>query len=212
MPCADVPLFLRFSPGTMRRRPDTIAFHEGDLLPHWEVQDGRYFVTVRQAGSLPSDVVDRLRTRARQRSSHPAKTRRSLFRTMERVLDRCEGRADLTRPDVADMVIEAISFRERTGKWSMLAYVLMPNHLHLFFRLVDGRLMKTMIGFKRWTRREAADLLDRSGERFWQREWFDHWSRSALQDERIVEYIRQNPVKAGLVDDYRNWPYGSWNA
>jgi REP element-mobilizing transposase RayT len=131
---------------------------------------------------------------------------------MERVLDRCEGRADLTRPDVADMVIEAISFRERTGKWSMLAYVLMPNHLHLFFRLVDGRLTKTMIGFKRWTGREAADLLDRSGERFWQREWFDHWSRSALQDERIVEYIRQNPVKAGLVDDYRNWPYGSWNA
>ena len=196
----------------MRRRPDTIAFHEGDILPHWEVADGRYFVTLRQAESLPPRVVERLRERARRTSSRPNATGRSLFRLTERALDRCAGPADLTRPDIADMLIEAISFREERAEWMMLAYVLMPNHLHLFFRLVKGRLMKTMIGFKQWTGRRAADLLSRSGDRFWQREWFDHWSRSRIQDERIVAYIRHNPVKAGLVKDYEEWPYGSWNA
>jgi hypothetical protein len=36
-------------------------------------------------------------------------------------------------------------------------------------------------------------------------------TRSALEFERIVEYIRSNPVKAKLAEDYRDWPYGFWN-
>lgn len=195
----------------MRRDPTTIAFHEGHILPHWEVSDGRYFVTIRQAGSLPDPVVKRLQERAR-RQDEGVVTPRSIFADIEEILDRCNGTSDLTRPEIAEMLKEAIFYRESRGEWEMIEYVLMPNHVHLFFQLCEGRLMKTLIGFKRWTGRQAAEHLDREGERFWQCEWFDHWSRSPDEDERIAEYIRRNPVKAGLVDTHEEWPYGSWSS
>lgn len=193
----------------MKRDPQTITFHEGSVLPHWEVSEGRYFVTIRQAGSLPDSVVERLRERAR-RQNVSVETTRSIFADIEEVLDGDDGGGDLTRPDIAEILAEAISHRVTRDVWDMMEYVIMPNHVHLFFRLCEGRLMKTMIGFKRWTGRQAAEHLDRKGERFWQREWFDHWSRSPTEDERIAAYIRHNPVKAGLVEKCNQWPYGSW--
>jgi REP element-mobilizing transposase RayT len=90
----------------------------------------------------------------------------------------------------------------------------MPNHLHLFIRMKDGtkpgELVKTLTDFKQWTGRQACKRLPAAGDRFWQREWFDHWSRSEEEDRRTVAYIRDNPVKAGLVADYRSWRYGGW--
>ena len=68
-----------------------------------------------------------------------------------------------------------------------------------------------MEDFKRWTGHEAAKLLSLDGGRFWQDEWFDHWSRSDEESDKIIQYIRRNPEKAGLVKDYREWPYGSWS-
>ncbi|PSQ97886.1 MAG: hypothetical protein BRD55_00320 [Bacteroidetes bacterium SW_9_63_38] len=195
----------------MRRDPQTIAFHRGNILPHWEVSEGRYLVTIRQAGSLPDPVVEQLQNRARRQEAG-VETTRSVFGDIEQILDRCGGEGELTQPEIADMLVEAIAFRESRDEWKMMEYVIMPNHMHLFFQLRDGRLMKTLIDFKRWTGRQATDLLNRSGERFWQREWFDHWSRSPREDERIAAYIRHNPVKAGLVETPEQWLYGSWLA
>jgi len=65
----------------------------------------------------------------------------------------------------------------------------------------------TLIAFKRWTATQAGRALGIPGSSLWQREWFDHWSRSVAEDERIVRYIRANPVKAGLVADWRDWPW-----
>ena len=93
----------------------------------------------------------------------------------------------------------------------MFEFVVMPNHVHLFFELLDGRLKEVLEDFKTWTGRQAGRCINLRGHRFWQREWFDHWSRSDDDDERIAAYIRNNPKKAGLVADYRDWPYGSWS-
>jgi len=54
--------------------------------------------------------------------------------------------------------------------------------------------------------RKANRILKRKGQ-FWQREWFDHCSRSPEHDDGIVKYIRQNPVKAGLASSPHEWPY-----
>ncbi len=92
----------------------------------------------------------------------------------------------------------------------MFEYVVMPTHLHLFCELGTAGLKGTLEDFKRWTGHEAMQHLPGlDSEQFWQREWFDHWSRSDEEDERIVAYIRNNPVKAGLVADYRQWPFRS---
>jgi putative transposase len=87
----------------------------------------------------------------------------------------------------------------------------MPNHVHLFLELGKRGLKATIEHWKRWTSRQCLPLLGVAKERFWQREWFDHWSRSDQEDDRITGYIRNNPEKAGLVTDYRDWPYGMWS-
>ena len=61
--------------------------------------------------------------------------------------------------------------------------------------------------FKHWTAHEAKHLLGLRDRRFWQREWFDHWSRSLDEDQQIEDYIRENPVKAGLVQRWQDWPW-----
>jgi hypothetical protein len=128
---------------------------------------------------------------------------------MEAWLDRVEYVSSLQQPEVARMVMEAIEFRE--GRvWHLLEYVVMPSHVHLFFELVAPGLKNHLEQFKRWTGHQAAQLLNVDGERFRQDEWFDHWSRSDEEDERIAVYIRRNPEKANLVKTYLNWPFGSW--
>jgi hypothetical protein len=56
-----------------------------------------------------------------------------------------------------------------------------------------------------YTAREANRILQRTGQ-FWQHEAYDHWSRDLRQPERMIAYIEENPVSAGLVpraEDYR---------
>jgi REP element-mobilizing transposase RayT len=93
------------------------------------------------------------------------------------------------------------------GDWHVHEYVVMPTHLHLFCEFGAGGVKSTLEDFKRFTGHRASKLLGQNDKRFWQREWFDHWSRSDEEDDRIIAYIRNNPVKAGLVETPEEWPY-----
>jgi REP element-mobilizing transposase RayT len=130
---------------------------------------------------------------------------------MEKWLDRAQPNSKLQHPQIAELVIEAIEHRRRHFRWEIFEYVVMPTHLHLFGEVGGACLKDAVEDFKRWTGHRAVETLSGDAERFWQREWFDHWSRSDEEDEKFVRYIRNNPVKAGLVDEYGDWPYASWN-
>ncbi len=200
----------------MIRKPDTIAFWRGHL-PHWEVAEGRYFVTIHLAGAIPQQGRDRIHALAAEHdklAEHDAEGRlrlqRRIYAEMESWLDRAEYVSHLQRPNIARTVIEAIRFRHgRT--WNVLEYVVMPSHLHLFLEVLDGGLKNSLEQFKRWTGHQAAKCLDSDKQRFWQDEWLDHWSRSDEEDEKFIAYIRRNPVKANLVENFQDWPYGSWS-
>ncbi len=49
----------------MTRKPQTTAFWLG-RLPHWEVEDGKYFITIHLAGAIPTAGSNRLRGLAQQ--------------------------------------------------------------------------------------------------------------------------------------------------
>ena len=128
---------------------------------------------------------------------------------MESWLDRAEGMRDLVIPGVAEMLKEAVENRRSRRIWNVFQYTIMPSHIHLFFKVEENGagMIRTVEDFKRWTGRQAANWVELHGGDFWEREWFDHWSRSPEEDVKIIDYIRNNPVKAGLVQDYRNWPW-----
>jgi REP element-mobilizing transposase RayT len=56
---------------------------------------------------------------------------------------------------------------------------------------------------------EANRLLGRTGEAFWQHESYDHWVRNEREFNRIVAYIEENPVSAGLAARAEDWPWSS---
>jgi REP-associated tyrosine transposase len=200
----------------MIRKPQTTGFWRG-RLPHWEVEDGRYFVTIHLSGAIPKHAANRVRLLSQdlsKRNDSPTDVKaqlrltRTIFREMERWLDRSDVNSWLGTPIIATMVEEAIQYRAKSHTWQVIRYVIMPNYVHLLLSVLQGTLKHTLEDFKRWTGHRAAELMELPNGRFWQDEWFDHWSRSDEQDERIVAYIRRNPIAAGLVDKAEDWRFG----
>ena len=81
-------------------------------------------------------------------------------------------------------------------------YVIMPDHVHLFVRGVHSFVLSTWVGgLKR------AISVAVAKQRLWQPGFFDHVLRSSESYAEKWNYVRENPVRAGLVDHAANWPY-----
>ncbi len=105
---------------------------------------------------------------------------------------------------------------------TLLVACVMANHVHLIVnlavqldRLEPGeepddtnyvQLYRILQQFKGRTAFQANRLLKRQGA-FWQSESFDHYVRNETNLQRFIWYVLSNPVKAGLVDHWRNWPF-----
>jgi putative transposase len=88
-------------------------------------------------------------------------------------------------------------------EWTVLAGVMMPDHIHLLVAPIerDGDV-KVFAGLmKRWIRQQARHDWQ------WQEGSFDHLLRSDESAAQKWLYIRENPVRAGLVSRWENWPY-----
>ena len=62
---------------------------------------------------------------------------------------------------------------------------------------------------KKWKGASAREInlfLGRSGQ-LWVRETYDHIVRNEAEQNRILDYIIQNPVKAGLVENWKEWKH-----
>lgn len=92
------------------------------------------------------------------------------------------------------------------GAW-VGRYVLMPDHLHLFVMVEDER-----VRLSEWIRslkNSISKTLRARGEPspHWQKGFFDHVMRSGESYSQKWDYVRANPVRAGLVDSADDWPY-----
>ena len=130
------------------RKPETIAFWFG-RLPHWEVVDGRYFITLHLAGAIPRQASLRIRSISNSLNKLPKssiagrlKVQRRIFSEMESWLDRSNSVAYLTQVRIAKMIHESIEHRKRD--WHIFDYVVMPNHLHLFCELRREGLKRSL--------------------------------------------------------------------
>ena len=82
-------------------------------------------------------------------------------------------------------------------------YVLMPDHIHLFIRLSpDLSLAQWVRNLKRSISRGIVEHAPH-----WQDGFFDHLLRGTDSYSQKWEYVRHNPVRAGLAVSHRDWPY-----
>jgi REP-associated tyrosine transposase len=93
-------------------------------------------------------------------------------------------------------------------------YVIMPDHVHFFCRpeLESKTLSQFVGGWKTWTSWQIHELqrpqpAAAATTALWQREFFDHLLRSTESYGEKWNYVRNNPVRAGLVASPENWPH-----
>ena len=114
----------------------------------------------------------------------------------------------LARHDVVAILRKAWREAASVHGWLVGRYVVMPDHVH-FFATPGGEREKNLRafvgGWKQWTgRRIREQVLPRFR---WQREFFDHLVRSDESYAEKWEYVRANPVRAGLLEDPWEWPF-----
>jgi len=85
----------------------------------------------------------------------------------------------------------------------------MPNHVHALIETQEGfPLADVLHSWKSFTSHKANGFLQRSGE-LWQREYLDRYVRNAEHYEKVIAYIEENPVKAGLARFKTGWRWSS---
>ena len=110
------------------------------------------------------------------------------------------GTNQLAKPEIWQAIEEAIRFREERGDWQWNVILAMPDHFHGIVTFPEQFfLKKAMADWKRW--------LATKHKIRWQDDFFDHRLRSVESAMEKANYIRMNPVRAGLVDRSEDWPY-----
>jgi len=112
----------------------------------------------------------------------------------------------LDRPDVHDSFIQ-FGLRAHEYGVSVGRYVIMPDHVHLFagFRPESISVSVWMKSFKNAIS-NTLKLATFQGPH-WQKGFFDHVIRSEESYDQKWLYVRDNPVRAGLVRSADDWPY-----
>ena len=200
-------------------------------LPHIQPEGAPLFVTFRLYGSVPKATVlgwNEERTRYRRKleliSEPDARQRETVqytrrkFLELEQCLDAASTGPTWLREDrIAGLVAESLENLHRAKEIELAAFCIMSNHVHAVFTpLAKGvtpfSLAEIMQQIKGRTSRAANALLKRNGS-FWESESYDHYVRDEAEYARIVEYVLNNPVKAGLVEQWNawRWSYTSYN-
>lgn len=118
-------------------------------------------------------------------------------------LDRHIEQRPLTEPQLAKAILDSASLYQSNLRWHITLLVLMPDHLHALLSFPRDDAMSEII--RDWKRFHA-----RTHGVTWQEGYFDHRLRDDERGEQLaakMNYIRQNPVAAGLCANVEEWPW-----
>jgi REP element-mobilizing transposase RayT len=149
---------------------------------------------------------------------------------IDALLDTGYGSCCLQDPIVATTVQNCL-FWFNGQRYSLYCWVIMPNHVHVLFQPINGwTLSKIVASWKKFTARDICDYRRRQGANLsvglanqeigapkkmspvWQREYWDRCIRDERHFRCTLEYIINNPVKAGLVSYPEDWKWSSAGA
>ena len=190
-------------------------------LPHYQPPGATLFITFRLAGSLPMETIQRLEAETRYKQSEvelipdPLARKEAALSANKQLFGKWDAELDTTthgpkwliEPAISNLVWDELQSLE--GKWCALeAFCIMPNHVHLVCMPCSNEggqvpLSKILHTLKGKTALQANRVLGRQGA-FWQHESYDHVVRDEAELNRIVNYVLENPRRAGLPE---RWTY-----
>ena len=183
-----------------------LGWYDRGYLPHFDAPLYGQAITFRLADSMPRHVLVAMEE---ELSATPDRERDAEeVRRFNRLLDAGLEGCPLREPWAAGIVQESLLFGHGE-RYDLLAWVVMPNHVHVLIRPAEGWTLGRIVGdLKKHTAREVNLRLGRTG-RLWFREYFDRFQRDPGHRERTVAYIERNPVKAGLCPEASDWRWSS---
>lgn len=156
-------------------------------------------ITYRLNDALPQSALGKLKNLPKDK----------LRKQIETQLNSGYGKCLLARPEIAEVIVENWHYFD--GKrYRLMAYVVMPNHVHVLVQVYIGVTLSSIVhGWKSYTSKRIIRLLDKEKETYtlpiWQPEYWDRYIRNQRHFDAAVEYIVENPVKAGLVKRAEDW-------
>lgn len=201
-------------------------------LPHVDVADKPYFVTGVLAGSIPASGLQDIRQYQEHLDARPLpsnlkksewelKKHKLIFAYIDDKLDNQPAIRHLANERCAEIVADAFHhFADK--RYRLMAYVVMPSHHHWLFLPINEYFDCRRDNNKTWrsprerishsiqsfTSNQCNHVLGLEGN-FWMDETYDHFARDEAEVLRIINYIEQNPVKAGLVKCAEDWRFSS---
>ena len=183
-----------------------ITRHKTYELPHWQQQGKLVFATWRLADSLPAEKLDQWRNdRDAWLAANPEpwdslieeEYHQRFSKSIDAWLDAGSGECILKEPDIAKVVASAL--RHFDGeRYSLESFVVMPNHVHVLFRLSPEYKLEDIIhSWKSLTSKEINKARETTGE-VWQRDHWDRMVRDSNHRANVMDYIAKNPERAGL--------------
>ena len=199
-----------------RKMQNHKPFYERNL-PHFQPERGTFFLTYRLFGSIPKSVLkefqehfQKIKYSQRNISSRRfQRLRAAYFQRLDNVLDKQLNEPYWLQDNrIAQIVYDSLLFND-AKEYELWSFSLMPNHVHALLTLKESSLplYSVLQNHKKFTANKCNQVLKRTGQ-FWEHETYDHVVRKGVEFGNIVNYILNNPVKAGFVKHWSEW---RWN-
>jgi REP element-mobilizing transposase RayT len=193
-------------------------------LPHIHPENTPIFITFHLAGSLPREVIKKLKDEREAENEILTSTQerynadKKHFARYDDWLDRIQNTPRWLKKESIAEIVQGKLHALAKEHFHLFAYCIMPNHVHL---LIQSRIIKKMPGggqtakypiadsmrlLKGSTARECNHALVRTGA-FWAHESYDHFIRDERGFSNVIAYILNNPVKARLVEKWTDWNF-----
>jgi REP element-mobilizing transposase RayT len=177
------------------------GWYSSKYLPHFDCPGAQQYVTYRLVDSLPAE------RKSEWAAILNVEDKLEKQRQLECYLDLGRGACHLRNSRLAEVVQENLWHHDGV-QYRLLAWVIMPNHVHALIEVWQTPLGEILKGWKGYTSKIANKFLGCEGA-FWQDDYFDRYIRDEDHYRRVVSYIENNPVKAGLVRLAAEWPWSS---
>jgi REP element-mobilizing transposase RayT len=197
---------------TMNNEQNKGWYNRG-YLPHFDEQNRIQMVNFRLDDSMPMSVIEKFERRLTEMMHMPDNDVRSreiarLYYKREEYLDKGFGSCLLGEPLNAKIVVDTLKYFH-LERYELIAWVVMPNHVHVIIKLREGyQLSKQVISWKKFSSRQINERLN-SSKSIWQTDYYDRFIRNEKHLMDAVNYIHNNPVKAGLVAKEEDWEFSS---
>jgi REP element-mobilizing transposase RayT len=157
-------------------------------------------ITFRLHDALPAEILVRIQNE--DRNGNDSRKRIAL------ALDQGFGNCALRDPVCAQLVENALLHSDSV-KYRLLEWCIMPNHVHVLIETFERYPLDQIVqAWKSYTAKVINRHLRREGE-FWQPDYYDRFIRDDAHFSAVRDYIRNNPVAAGLCALPRHWPCSS---